>query len=131
MVIPHFLMKYLYIFFLKSTTTFFIVLICLTRITLSQTCVEHLSTLNGYETKIVDCPMVSSTSSILDKRQTSDNMFVVNFHCLITDSVLCKKAENVFNKAGRFITATLNLKSPVTVNATLSVIRSLRRTGRL
>ncbi|UZO16338.1 uncharacterized protein OCT59_007727 [Rhizophagus irregularis] len=97
---------------------YFIIIIglsCLTPMSLSEKCLDYLSPLNG-ETKIVDCPMVSSN----DKRQTQptlDNMFAVDFSCLIDDSVLCDKVEKVFVTAGKFITATLNLKAVVSVDA--------------
>src|ERR1044072_7356966 len=95
-------------------------LTCLTSIALSEKCLEYLSPLH-HETKFVDCPMVLSN----DKRQaqpTSDNMFIVNFCCTASDKVLCNKVENVFITAGKYITATLNLKSTITVNATLTNI---------
>ena len=90
------------------STIIFIVLIglvCLTPTTLSQKCLEHLGPLHLHETRMVDCPIVSS----IDKRQqpTSDNLFFVDFHCLITDNILCGKINNVFITAGKFITATL------------------------
>ncbi|RGB43135.1 hypothetical protein C1646_782275 [Rhizophagus diaphanus] len=44
-------------------------------------------------------------------------MFAVDFSCLIDDSVLCDKVEKVFVTAGKFITATLNLKAVISVDA--------------
>jgi hypothetical protein len=44
-------------------------------------------------------------------------MFTVDFHCSIGDSALCSKVKNVFISAGKYITATLNLKTPIKVNA--------------
>src|ERR1051325_2889408 len=96
--------------------TVLIGLTCLTKTTLSQSCLEYLSPIGDLrKTKMVDCPMVSSID--MDKRQTPDNMFVIDFQCTDTDDVLCKKVSNVFDTAGKFITATINLKSPINVNA--------------
>src|SRR5205823_2897776 len=68
--------------------------------------------------------------TINKKRQaqpTSDNMFTVDFTCLISDKTLCQKVESVFVTAGKFITATLNLKLPISVNATfLDLCKSSR-----
>src|ERR1051325_9304801 len=103
-----------------STTSFIVLvgLICLTQTTFSQKCVEYLNQLNGYEPKIVDCPMVVSSMNKRQAQPTPDNMFVVDFHCFDVDTALCNKVENAFAYAGRYVTATLNLKSPVSVNAT-------------
>jgi hypothetical protein len=97
---------------------FFIILIGLsglTQTTLLEKCLDYVNPLNESKT-IVDCPIVSSN----DKRQTQptlDNMFIINFSCLIDDSVLCGKIERVFVTAGKFITATLNLKAVISVDA--------------
>ena len=99
-----------------SSTISLIVLIGLASLiqtTLSQ-CLEYLSIFNRKETRTVDCPMVT----INKKRQaqpTSDNMFTVDFTCLISDETLCQKVKNVFVTAGKFITATLNLKFRIIV----------------
>src|SRR4051812_7158398 len=98
-----------------STISFIIIiligLICLTQTTLSHKCIEFKKPIYRYKTQIVDCPMVTAN----DKRQapTPDNMFTVDFSCLINDQVLCGKVKNVFISAGKYITATLNLKSVV------------------
>ncbi|RGB43137.1 hypothetical protein C1646_782277 [Rhizophagus diaphanus] len=55
-----------------------------------------------------------------DKRQTPtspDNMFVVDFDCSINNVTLCDKVKDVFITAGKFITATIDLKSAVSVKA--------------
>src|SRR5256885_1016179 len=55
-----------------------------------------------------------------DKRQEqpkSDNMFKINFSCSITNKTLCDQVNEVFVSAGKFISATLNLKSVINVNA--------------
>ncbi|RIA87718.1 hypothetical protein C1645_776596 [Glomus cerebriforme] len=91
-------------------------LICLTQTTLSAKCITYKRPIFRYEKEVIDCPIVSSN----DKRQTQatpDNMFVVNFNCSVADKVLCNKVQNVFVTAGKFITATINLKSVVSVDA--------------
>ena len=110
------------------STISFIILIGLTYLTQttlsqkqqkSQKCIEFTRPIYRYKTVMVDCPMVTTN----DKRQapvTSDNMFTVDFNCLVDDTVLCNKVRNVFITAGKFITATLNLKSIIIVNATLA-----------
>src|SRR5688572_11911140 len=94
-----------------STISFVVLigLICLTPPTLSDRCLEYVNLLDGLETRAIDCPRIISS---IDKRQTpgtSDNMFVVKFTCAIDDQSLCEKVNNVYNTAGKFITATLNL----------------------
>jgi len=102
---------------MKTTPfTALIGLIFLSQITLSQKCIDYFNSYNRYETKFVDCPMVSSS---LDKRQTTDNMFTIEFTCSITDTVLCDKARNAYITAGKYVTATLNLNVPLVVNATM------------
>jgi hypothetical protein len=89
---------------------------CLTQTTLSLKCLEFTKPLYRYKTQTVDCPIVTAN----DKRQapsSPDNMFVVDFICLINNVTLCDKVKNVFVTAGKFITATLNLKSVVSVKA--------------
>ncbi|PKY43779.1 hypothetical protein RhiirA4_541363 [Rhizophagus irregularis] len=103
-----------------STTLFVVVLelICLVQITVPEKCLEYISPFYQ-KTRMIDCPMIHSKDS-KDKRQTSsksDNMITVDFQCLIDDKQLCKKVEQVFITAGKFITATLNLKSIISVNA--------------
>ncbi|CAB4399068.1 unnamed protein product [Rhizophagus irregularis] len=100
-----------------STINFIILigLICLTQ-TLSHKCLEFKKPLYKYKTQVVDCPLVTAN----DKRQTQtspDNMFVVDFDCSINNATLCDKVKDVFITAGKFITATLDLKSAVSVKA--------------
>ncbi|GET00475.1 hypothetical protein GLOIN_2v1837721 [Rhizophagus clarus] len=100
-----------------STISFVILLelICLVQMTLTEKCLEYIAPFYR-KTKIVECPMVASK----DKRQTttnSNNMITVDFHCLTDDKTLCNKVEQVFITAGKFITATLNLKTVISVNA--------------
>ncbi|RIA87717.1 hypothetical protein C1645_877852 [Glomus cerebriforme] len=100
------------------SSNYFIILIGLTwliQITISEKCLEYLSPIYRYKIKVVDCPIVSSNN----KRQTipTDNMLTINFNCLIDDNILCNKVENVLVTAGKFITATLNLKSAVNLDA--------------
>jgi len=45
-------------------------------------------------------------------------MFAVSFTCLISDTTLCGKVRNAFNKAGTIISNNIVLTAPVTVNAT-------------
>ncbi|CAB4399069.1 unnamed protein product [Rhizophagus irregularis] len=101
----------------KISFIFLIGLICLTQLTLSQKCLEYLRPVYRYETKVIDCPMVSTN----DKRQSiptsNDLMFIINFKCLTNDKITCGKVENVLITAGKFITATLNLKTAITVDA--------------
>jgi hypothetical protein len=96
---------------------FLIGLVCLTRLTLSLKCLEYLRPVYRYETKVVDCPMVSTNN----KRQlipaSNDLMFIINFNCLTNDKVICSKVENVLITAGKFLTATLNLKTAITIDA--------------
>lgn len=105
----------------KLSTTLFIILIglCLTHTVSSEKCIQYFNPLNSKENRVFDCLMASPAQ----KRQlptppASDNMFNVQFNCLVNDKALCSKVENVFVTAGRFITATLNLKSVISVNAT-------------
>ncbi|KAG9286285.1 hypothetical protein G9A89_014271 [Geosiphon pyriformis] len=71
----------------------------------------------------VKCPMVTDSKS-LEKRQellsaaNSTNMFQVLFTCGINNKNTCNKVKNAFLTAGKIITATLVLKSPIIVNAT-------------
>src|SRR2546423_558322 len=106
---------------------FFIVLMGLmhlTQTTLSQ-CLEYLSPFNRSEAIVVNCPTVT-TNNKRQAQPTSDNMFTVDFTCLISDETLCQKVKNVFITAGKFITATLNLKLPISVNATfLDICKSV------
>uniref|UniRef100_A0A1D1Y5Y4 Uncharacterized protein PB7E8.01 n=1 Tax=Anthurium amnicola TaxID=1678845 RepID=A0A1D1Y5Y4_9ARAE len=109
-----------------TTIAFFItitiVLTCLVRPTLSELsrlseqCMVYIKPYRT-ETKIIKCPMVTTDESSLEKRQNSEDMFTVNFKCSISDNNLCNKVKNVFNSAGKYITATLNLKTPIKVNA--------------
>src|SRR5581483_9294740 len=103
------------------STILFVILIgslCLVQTTLSQQCVEYLSPLDKSKFKIADCPMVAA-SPTKHKRQTqADNMFIINLDCSISDTALCGKVNDTFNAAGKYITATLNLKNPIVVNAT-------------
>src|ERR1051325_5723982 len=99
-----------------STISFIVLigLVCLIQMTLSQ-CVEYVSPLDRIKTRRVDCPMVK-----LEKRQaqpTQDNMFKIDFECLVPDKTLCIKVNEVFIAAGKFITTSLNLKQPITVTA--------------
>jgi len=98
----------------------FVELICFTQTILTNDlkhlknqCLEFTNPLNHYESRIVDCPTIES----LDKRAPSGDMFVVNFNCKVSDKELCDKVDNVFNTAGRFITATINLKTTINVDA--------------
>ncbi|GBB98211.1 hypothetical protein RclHR1_03170007 [Rhizophagus clarus] len=96
---------------------FLISIVCLTQLSISQKCLEYLRPIYRYETKVVDCPMVS----INDKRQlipeSNDLMFIINFNCLINDKIMCNKVENVLITAGKFVSATLNLKTAITIDA--------------
>ncbi|CAI2171089.1 9732_t:CDS:2 [Funneliformis geosporum] len=103
------------------STTLFIILIglCLTHTVSSEKCIQYSNPLNQRENRVFDCLMASpSQKRQLPTPPTSDNMFNVQFNCLVDDKVLCGKVENVFVTAGKFITATLNLKSEISVNAT-------------
>src|SRR5256885_1674708 len=80
---------------------------------------EYLTPLKRDKTKVVNCPMVT----FHDKRQEqpkSDNMFKINFTCSIANKTLCDQVNEVFVSAGKFISATLNLKSVINVNAQFS-----------
>src|SRR4051812_47065407 len=97
-----------------STISLIFLIGCLIQTSLSQQCIEYSSPFNKNEIKMVDCPMATFN----DKRQasptpTSDDLFKIDFQCLITNETLCNKVNNVFVTAGKFITATLNLNSPV------------------
>jgi hypothetical protein len=101
------------------TTILFVVvlkLICLTQITLSEKCLEYIAPFYR-KTRIINCPMVYSKKVKRETPSKLDNMITVDFHCLIDDKPLCNKVEQVFVMAGKFITATLNLKTVISVNA--------------
>src|SRR5688572_31068157 len=93
-----------------SSTIYFIFLIEL--IYLTKTISS--SNLYRYESEVVDFPTIESS---LDKRASSNDMFSVIFHCRNINKTLCDKTKNVFVKAGKYITATLDLKMPIVVNA--------------
>ncbi|GBB98208.1 hypothetical protein RclHR1_03170004 [Rhizophagus clarus] len=103
---------------IKTSFTVLAVLIVLTRTTLSEKCVVYSEPVYRYKTQFIDCPMVKKNAT-LEKRQntTPDDMFNVNFHCSINDNSLCNRVKNVFVSAGKYITATLNLKTQIQVNA--------------
>src|SRR4051812_18332149 len=103
---------------MKIASILFIVVVVLVELlclTLSEQCIEYIRPLYRQKTKIIDCPTVS----FKDKRETplASNKFTIDFNCLINDKTLCDKVENVFVIAGKFITATLDLKSVVSVKA--------------
>src|ERR1044072_1673737 len=98
---------------------FLIELIYLTKTTLSSN-LYHLNP-NRYESKVVDFP---TTESSLDKRESLNDMFSVNVHCSNINKTLCDKTKNVFAKAGKYITATLNLKTPIIVSANFSDLQN-------
>ncbi|GBB98213.1 hypothetical protein RclHR1_03170009 [Rhizophagus clarus] len=85
--------------------------------TLSHKCLEFEEPIYRYKTRMVDCPMVTANERRQVPTTTPDNMFTLDFSCMVNDQVLCDKVRNVFITAGKFITATLNLKSAVSVKA--------------
>ncbi|CAG8602977.1 7673_t:CDS:1 [Rhizophagus irregularis] len=93
-----------------------IISIILIQTTLSEKCVIYSQPIYRFKTQFIDCPMIKKNTN-LEKRQNADDMFIVDFHCSIGDSALCSKVKNVFISAGKYITATLNLKTPIKVNA--------------
>src|SRR5437762_4556093 len=98
-----------YYFFLKmkflSTIPFVILigLVCLIQTTMSQSCLEYLNPIYRFETKFVDCPMVSSKYKRDKRQETPTDMFTINFQCLIDNKTLCDKVNNVLITAGKFI----------------------------
>ncbi|CAI2170222.1 17380_t:CDS:2 [Funneliformis geosporum] len=67
----------------------------------------------------VACSMVKQPKKELKFQVSNDtNMFSLQFFCEIQDKKLCSKAKSSFEEAGRIITSTLILNSPIIINAT-------------
>ncbi|CAG8525302.1 5912_t:CDS:2 [Ambispora gerdemannii] len=91
--------------------------------TTNAQCYEH-NPLKISDKELVECPLVDDgddEESLKKRQNTSSNstqMFQIKLTCGISDRAICAKVNTAFAAAGTIISATLNLKEPVTVNAT-------------
>ncbi|CAG8511221.1 10278_t:CDS:2 [Funneliformis caledonium] len=88
--------------------------------TLSQ-CFDYPNPLNRTYKISTTCPMEKQQKSIKFatsySQQSGENMFLLTFTCGIPDVALCDKAKNAFESAGKIISSTLQLNTPINLNA--------------
>ncbi|CAI2174399.1 5468_t:CDS:1 [Funneliformis geosporum] len=88
--------------------------------TLSQ-CFDYPNPLKKTYKIPIECPMEKQQKSIKFatsySQQSGENMFLVTFTCGILDVALCDKAKNAFESAGKIISSTLELNTPINLNA--------------
>ncbi|CAG8569484.1 10239_t:CDS:2 [Funneliformis caledonium] len=105
-------------FSLISTCLFF----SLTLFSISSTsaqCIDQPSPIKPRNKMAVACSMVKQPKKNLKFHVSNEtNMFDLQFFCEIQDKALCAKAKSSFEEAGRIITSTLILNTPIIINAT-------------